>query len=324
MATVGYHASHEQHPPSRLLRDVRLAEEAGFQTISSSDHFAPWSEDQGESGSTWSWLGAAMHATSLPFGVVTAPGQRYHPAVLAQAIATIAEMFPGRLTVALGSGEALNEHITGDRWPDKAARDERLFECVEVIRGLLAGEEVSVAGHVRVDRARLWTLPPATPLLYGAALSTKTARWCGGWADGLITVNQPVDALRDVIDAFRDGGGAGKPVTVQAKVSWAPTEDEALAVAHQQWRTNVFPSPVMADLEQVVQFEAIAAFVRPEDMHPSVLVSSDLGRFRGWLQELLQLDIDNLIVHQMAKEQRPFIDAFGSEVLPSLRGVVDS
>lgn len=318
MGTVGYHASHEQHPPSRLLRDVRLAEEAGFQTLSSSDHFAPWSEAQGESGYTWSWLGAAMHATALPFGVVTAPGQRYHPAVLAQAIATIAELFPGRLTVALGSGEALNEHITGDRWPEKAARDERLLECVEVIRGLLAGDEVSVAGHVRVDRARLWTLPPTTPLLFGAALSTKTARWCGGWADGLITIHQPVDKLREVLDAFREGGGAGKPVTVQAKVSWAPTDDEALAVAHEQWRTNAFPSVVMADLEQVAQFEEVGAFVRPEDMHASVLISSDLGRFKGWFQELLDLGIDNVIVHQMAKDQRPFIDAFGSEVLPAL------
>lgn len=318
MGTVGYHASHEQHPPSRLLRDVRLAEEAGFQTLSSSDHFAPWSAAQGESGYTWSWLGAAMHATSLPFGVVTAPGQRYHPAVLAQAIATIAELFPGRLTVALGSGEALNEHITGDRWPEKSARDERLRECVEVIRGLLAGEEVSVDGHVRVDRARLWTLPPTNPRLYGAALSTKTARWCGGWADGLITVHQPIDKLRDLLDAFRDGGGDGKPVTVQAKVSWATTDEEALATAHEQWRTNVFQSPVMADLEQVAQFEEAAAFVRPDDMHASVLVSSDLGRFRGWLQELVDVGIDNLIIHQMAKDQRPFIDAFGSDVLPYL------
>ena len=320
MATVGYHASHEQHPPSRLLRDVRLAEDAGFQTVSSSDHFVPWSEAQGESGYTWSWLGAAMHATWLPFGVVTAPGQRYHPAVLAQAIATIGEMFPGRLSVALGSGEAVNEHITGDRWPDKAARDERLMECVEVIRALLAGEEVSVDGHVRVDRARLWTLPPTNPALIGAALSTKTARWYGGWPDGLLTVHQPVDRLRELIGAFREGGGAGKPVAVQAKVSWAPTDAEALAIAHEQWRTNVFPSPVMADLEQVTQFEAVAALVRPEDMHASVLISSDLGRFRGWLQELLDLEIDNLIIHQMAKEQRPFIDAFGADVLPSLSG----
>ena len=133
--TIGYHASHEQHPPSRLLQDVARAEAAGFAAVSSSDHFTPWSERQGESGFAWSWLGAAMHATSLPFGVVNAPGQRYHPAIVAQAIATLLELFPGRLAVALGSGEASNEHITGARWPDKAARNERLLECVHVIRG---------------------------------------------------------------------------------------------------------------------------------------------------------------------------------------------
>src|SRR3712207_4424435 len=126
-----------------------------------------------------------MHAATVPFRIVNAPGQRYHPAIVAQAIATLLELFPARLAVALGSGEASNEHITGDRWPEKPARNERLLECVHVIRDLLRGEEVSVDGHVRVDRARLWTLPGEVPPLVGAALSEATARWCGGWADGL-------------------------------------------------------------------------------------------------------------------------------------------
>jgi probable non-F420 flavinoid oxidoreductase len=316
---VGYHASHEQHPPSRLLRDVCLAEQAGFDAVSSSDHFTPWSRSQGHSGYAWSWLGAAMHATSVPFGVVTAPGQRYHPAVLAQAIATLGEMFPGRLSVALGSGEASNEHITGDRWPDKAARNERLLECAQVIRGLLAGEEVSLDGHVRVDRARLWTLPPTAPALFGAALSVETARWCGGWADGLITVHQAPDKLRAVIDAFREGGGAGKTVRVQAKVSWAPTEEEALAAAYDQWRTNVFESRVMADLEEVAHFEAAAAYVRPEDMHGSVLISSETGFFCDRLREIVEVGVDELVLHQVGKDQEPFIDVFATKVLPELR-----
>ena len=319
VTTIGYHASHEQHPSSRLLRDVRLAEEAGFDAVSSSDHFVPWSHSQGHSGYAWSWLGAAMHATSVPFGVVSAPGQRYHPAVLAQAIATLGEMFPGRLSVALGSGEASNEHITGDRWPEKAARNERLLECAQVIRALLAGEEVSLDGHVRVDRAKLWTLPPTPPALFGAALSVETARWCGGWADGLITVHQPPEKLREVIDAFRDGGGAGKTIRVQAKVSWAPTEEEALAAAYDQWRTNVFDSRVMADLEEVAHFESAAIHVRPEDMHGSVLISSDPGRFCGWLQEIIDVGVDELILHQVAKEQAAFIDLFATKVLPELR-----
>src|SRR4051794_34698399 len=166
---IGYHASHEQHPPSRLIEDVRAAEDAGFQAVWSSDHLSPWSRDQGESGFAWSWLGAAMAGSRLPFGVVNAPGQRYHPVVIAQAMATLDELFPGRLTVAMGSGEASNEHVTGERWPEKRLRNARLLECVEAIRALLRGEEVTVDGLVRIDRAKLWTLPKAPVRIIGAA-----------------------------------------------------------------------------------------------------------------------------------------------------------
>src|SRR5918997_4266599 len=159
MPVIGLHCSHEQIPPSRLLMHVREAEAAGFGAAMSSDHFSPWSERQGESGFAWSWLGAAMEATRLPFGVVNAPGQRYHPAIVAQAAATLCELFPGRFWMALGTGEASNEHITGDRWPAKAERRARLGEAVAVIRALLAGETVSHDGLVKVDRAKLWTLP---------------------------------------------------------------------------------------------------------------------------------------------------------------------
>src|SRR5215210_5938563 len=134
MTTIGFHAAHEQIGPRQLLRDVCHAEAVGFSAAMCSDHLAPWSERQGESGNAWVWLGAALQATSLPLGVVTAPGQRYHPAVHAQAIATAAEMFPERFWVALGSGENLNEHVTGQPWPPKAERVERLLECVDVIR----------------------------------------------------------------------------------------------------------------------------------------------------------------------------------------------
>src|ERR671917_2623878 len=143
MAAVGIHASHEQIAPSALLVAMEEAEAAGFRRAWSSDHFSPWSGRQGQSGYAWSWLGAALQATSLPFRVVNAPGQRYHPAIIAQAIGTLGEMFPGRLWACLGSGEASNEHITGDRWPPKPVRNARLLECVEVIRALLRGEEVT-------------------------------------------------------------------------------------------------------------------------------------------------------------------------------------
>jgi G6PDH family F420-dependent oxidoreductase len=150
MSVIGWHASHEQIAPSQLLEDARSAEAAGFQAAWSSDHFAPWSSRQGQSGFTYSWLGAAMATTSLPFGMVTAPGQRYHPAIVAQALATLAEMFPERLSAALGSGEFMNEHITGDPWPAKSVRNARLRECVDIIRALLAGDEVTHDGPLEV------------------------------------------------------------------------------------------------------------------------------------------------------------------------------
>jgi probable non-F420 flavinoid oxidoreductase len=318
MPTIGFHASHEQHPPSRLVDHARRAEVAGFTAVSSSDHFSPWSERQGESGFAWSWLGAAMQATRLPFGVVNAPGQRYHPAIVAQAIATLGEMFPGRLWVALGSGEASNEHITGDRWPGKPVRHARLLKCVEVIRALLDGEEVSTDGEIRVDRARLWTLPAEPVPLIGAALSVDTARWCGGWADGLITVHQPIEHLRPILDAFREGGGADKPVRVQVKVAWATTDDTALAGAFDQWRTNVFDSALMADIERVEQFEIAARHVRPEDVRGSVLVSADPAQHAAWLRELLDAGVDELFVHQVPKNQTEFIDVFAEKVLPEV------
>ena len=314
MALVGLHHSHEQIAPSALLGAAQRAEAAGFAAGMSSDHFSPWSARQGESGFAWSWLGAALATTRLPFGVVNAPGQRYHPAIVAQAAATLTEMFPGRLWIALGTGEASNEHITGGGWPVKADRNARLRECVDVMRALFAGEEVTHHGHVHVDRARLWTLPREPPPLVGAAVSVPTAAWVGGWADGLATVAAPHEHLRAMIDAFRSAGGTGRLV-LQVHVSWAPSDAEALAIAHDQWRTNVFAPPVCWDLEMVEHFDEAARHVRPEDMHPTVLVSSDLGRHRAWLEDLAALGFDEIYLHHVGREQEAFIDAFAEHVL---------
>jgi probable non-F420 flavinoid oxidoreductase len=319
MTIVGWHASHEQLPPSRLLASVRHAEAAGFDAAMSSDHFAPWGASQGESGFAWSWLGAAMATTALPFGVVNAPGQRYHPAVIAQAAATLAEMFPDRFWVALGSGEFANEHITGAPWPDKPTRNRRLEECVAVMRALFAGEEVTHHGLVVVDRARLWTRPATPPRLIAAAVSPQTARWAGGWADGLITVNQEPDALRRVVDAFREGGGDGKPMYLQVHVSWAPTDDEALAVAFDQWRTNVFDPPLLWDLALVEHFDEAARYVRPDDVAARVIVDADPARQLARLAELVAIGFDGVWIHQVGKEQERFIDVFGEHVVPQLR-----
>jgi probable non-F420 flavinoid oxidoreductase len=315
---VGFHASHEQLSPSRLVAAVKAAEAAGFQAAMCSDHLAPWSERQGHSGYAWTWLGAAMQATSLPFGVVTAPGQRYHPAVTAQAIATLGELFPGRFWAALGSGEALNEHVTGEPWPSKSERDARLLECVEVIRALLRGEEVTHDGRVRVDRARLWSRPDRIPPLFGAAVSEETASVVGGWADGLITVRQPVEVLQRVIDAFREGGGEHKPIAVQVHLSCAEDEDTALAIAHDQWRTNVFGSDLAWDLELPAQFDEAARIVRPEDVTEAVLVSADPAQHVKWLRELADLGVDSLYLHHVGKEQDRFIEVFGEQVLPEV------
>jgi probable non-F420 flavinoid oxidoreductase len=319
MAVYGMHASHEQIHPRRLLDFVRAAELAGFAGAMSSDHFSPWSERQGHSGFAWSWLGSALEATALPFGVVNAPGQRYHPAIVAQAMATLIEMYPDRLWVALGTGENSNEHITGDGWPEKPVRAARLLECVDVIRRLFAGETVSHDGLVRVDRARLYTEPSDPPPLYGTAVSAETAAWVGGWADGLATINQPLDRLRRVVEAFREGGGEGKPMVLQVHLSWAEEEGRALDIAFDQWRSNVFAPPVCWDLETVAHFDEAARFVRPEDVRGSVLVSADLDQHVAWLEELTALGFDQVYLHHVGKDLGPFIDAFGERVLPRLR-----
>src|SRR4051812_48474107 len=163
MTRIGFHASHEQFSPSELLAIVKHAEAAGFDCAMSSDHFRPWGAAQGHSGFAWSWLGAALATTTLPFGVISAPGYRYHPAVLAQGAATLAEMFPGRFWLALGSGQRLNEDIAGLAWPEKTERNARLRECADIIRALLAGETVSHRGRATVVEAKLYSRPAEPP-----------------------------------------------------------------------------------------------------------------------------------------------------------------
>jgi probable non-F420 flavinoid oxidoreductase len=318
MTIVGFHASHEQLAPSAALAAVKRATGAGFGAAMCSDHYAPWSERQGQSGFAWSWLGAAMEATDVTFGVVNAPGQRYHPVIVAQAIATLGEMYPGRFWAALGSGQAMNEHITGERWPAKHVRDARLLECVEIVRALLDGEEVDHDGLVRVDRARLWSRPDQPPALVGAAVSAETAARVGGWADGLITINQSLDVLKEVIGSFREGGGGDKPVYVQVHLSWAQDEDTALELAFDQWRSNVFGSDLNWNLEMVAQFDALSEKVRPDDVRGPVLISAELDWHVEQLVAIAELGVDGLYLHHVGQEQEAFIDAFAAEVLPQL------
>lgn len=319
MIKIGYHASHEQFAPSELLQYVQLAHEVGFGCAKSSDHFHPWSDAQGQSGFAWSWLGAAMQATPLPFGIISAPGYRYHPAVLAQAAATIGEMFPGRLWLALGSGEAINESITGTPWPDKKERNARLRECVDVTRALFAGETVTHRGRVTVVEAKLYTRPSMPVPIYCAALTEETARFCGSWADGLLTVGGEIDSVRRTIAAFREGGGDGKPIVVQAALCWAPTDEEALASAMEQWRACVVGGEVKWDLRRPQDFDAVGEMVTASALRQAVPISSDWQKHVDWMSEVAELGVDELYLHQVGRNQEEFIRQAGTQVLPHFR-----
>ena len=312
---IGYHASHEQFRPDELLKYVALAEKAGFTSINSSDHFHPWSERQGQSGFSFAWLGAAMATSNLPFGVVCAPGQRYHPTIVAQAAATLAQMFPQRFWMAVGSGEALNESITGERWLDKPDRNQRLLECTDIMKRLFNGETVTHHGKVTVEGAKLYTRPQHQPLLVGAAVTAKTARWMGSWADGLITVHQPFNDLKKVVEGFRENGGEGKPVYLKVQLSYAATDEEALKGAHDQWRTNIFSGTVLGDLSRVEQFDALGEFVQPEEMHGMVRISSKIQKHIDWIKQDMELGFDKIILHNVNREQERFINDFGEKFL---------
>jgi coenzyme F420-dependent glucose-6-phosphate dehydrogenase len=320
MAQLSYHASHEQFSPSALLTYVQQAEQAGFQAITCSDHFHPWSDRQGESGFAWSWLGAAMQATNLPFGVVCAPGQRYHPAIIAQAAATLGEMFTDRFWVALGSGQAMNEAITGGPWPTKADRNARLKECVDIMRALWAGETVTHHGLVCVEEAKLYTRPANPPQIIGAAITPQTAEWVGSWADGLITISHPYEKLRQVVEAFRRGGGEHKPMYLKAQISYAATEEAALQGAYDQWRTNIFASSVLSELKHPQQFDAAAQFVKSQDLYEHVRISSAPQQHIEWLKKDIDLGFETISLHNVNRDQQPFIDLFGEKILPAFQG----
>jgi probable non-F420 flavinoid oxidoreductase len=318
MARYGFHASHEQIAPSQLLRDVQSAERAGFDMAMCSDHFAPWSMDQGHSGLAWSWLGAALATTSLRFGTVTAPGQRYHPAVVGQMIATLGEMFPGRFWIALGSGQNMNEHVTGDRWLPKDVRQERLEESVAVIRRLLAGEEVTHEGLVRVDRARIYSLPEEVPPLIGPALSPPTAERAAHWADGLVTINAEIDEVRAIVEAYRGAGGHG-PMAIQVHVALADSLEEARAIARHQWRNHALDFPLGHDLPTPEHFDAAGKHVDDDAIAGSVIVTDSTAELVEKVRAFEELGFEEVYLHHVGQDQAPFLERAERELLPALR-----
>lgn len=317
-----YHASQEQFPPAQLLALACRAEQAGFDAVFSSDHVQPWSPSQGHSALSWVWLAAALQATQrLHVGTITIPGGwRYQPLVLAQGIATLQQMYPGRLPwVALGSGEAVNECLVGGDWPAKPERNLRLRRAAQAMRRLLDGERVTEPGPPAVVDARLWCRPPQRTALVGAATSVETARWLGGWAEGLLTVAHDLDQLQAIIAAFREQAGPDRPVHVKVDLSWAATDAEALQQAFEQWRFNAGGSQANADARQPEDFVRLTAHLRPEDMRDKVMVSADLGAHLAYLRRVAALGVATIDLHQVGDDQAGFIDAFGREVLPALR-----
>ncbi len=311
---VFYHVSHEQFRPRHLLELVQAAEAAGFDGAFSSDHLNPWSSSQGNSGFAWSWLGAALQATRrLSFSTITTPiGLRYHPVITAQALATLADLYGERVNwVALGSGEALNEHALGLGWPSKAERRERLKEAAGILRRLLQGETVSAQGHVNAIDAKLWC-PPRGPLkLFGAAVSEESAEWMAPWTDGLLTAGIDADRVASIVEAYRRGGGAGKPVHLKVDLSWHGDEAQALEQAHANWRFNALEGDLCEELRTPAEFEARASSVTREDMRRSVVISSSLEEYCRRLQELAETGVEILDLHNVGLNQEDFIRAFG-------------
>jgi coenzyme F420-dependent glucose-6-phosphate dehydrogenase len=228
-------------------------------------------------------------------------------------------MYPGRLWLELGSGEAINEAITGLPWPEKQERNARLLECAQIIRALFAGQTVTHRGRVTVVDAKLYSRPERLPMVIGAAVTESTAEWLGSWADALLTVQATPEQLGKVVEAFRRGGGEGKPMFLQVALSWAPSEEEAEAEALHQWAPNAAGGEVNWDLRRPQDFDAVSRFVKGDDIRQSVLVSADLGRHRAWLAEYAEMGFAEMYLHQVGRRQLDFIEAFGEHVLPAFR-----
>jgi coenzyme F420-dependent glucose-6-phosphate dehydrogenase len=319
---IGYHASHEQFAPSELLSFVQAAEDAGFDAVMTSDHIAPWSIRQGNSGNNWAWLGAAMAKTSIPFGTLAIPGGwRYHPVVLGHLVATISELFPGRLRwIAVGSGEALNEHVVGGPWPEKDERNARLHAGAEIVRSLLRGNKVTKTNSwFECDEAKLWSLPNQVPAVFGAALTEDTAGWMGSWTDGLITVRKSPSELATIVDRFRSGGGEGKSLALQVQVSWARDKEEARKIAWHEWRNAAAPPRCLSDLRLPEDFDAVTGGVEPEDIEQFIPLITTGAALIDLIEKSKSLGFEDVFIHNVSRDQLGFLRFMARNVMPSLR-----
>lgn len=326
MGSIGYAASFEQFHPNDMLEWCQLAEQNGFEVVTASDHFHPWVPSQGHSAFVWSWLGALGQATNMRFLTgVTPPGWRYHPAVLAQAAATLESMYPGRFALGLGAGEALNEHITGEYWPEAPTRLERLAEAIEIIQKLFTGKSIKHSGkHFKLESARIYTLPDAPPPIYIATSGPIQAGRTGKMVDGIITVGAADEKIKMLMGRFEKGAReAGKdPDTMkrmlQIKVSYADTDQEALDLAVQDWPNGGMNFP-KGDIRNPEDFEAMAKLVRPENFKNRVFTSADLEAHTANIQHYIDLGFKEIHIHNVNRHQEKFIKAFGEKVIPNLK-----
>jgi G6PDH family F420-dependent oxidoreductase len=329
MTTIGYAAMLEQFHPTDLLEWCAQAEGAGFSAgFMVSEHFHPWTPQQGQAAFAWSFMGALGTRTSLRFGTaVTCPGFRYHPAVIAHAAATLGAMFPDRFWLGLGAGEALNEHVVGGVWPEIGIRSAMMFEAIEVIDRLFTGKVVRHKGeHFTLESAKLYTCPEdghRVPI-YVATAGPVNARRTGRYADGMITVGAADEKISMLWGKFEEGAReagkdpSGAPKLLQIHISWARTDEEAVDQAVKEWPNGGMPFPKQ-DIKNPEDFAAMAKQVRPEHFVNRVLMTSDLKAHTAHIQHYVDMGFDEVHLHNVGRNQAEFIEVFGKEVLPALR-----
>ena len=317
MIKLGYKLMAEEHGPADLVRNTRRAEQAGFEFAAISDHFSPWIEEQGHASFAWSVLGALANATQR-IGLMTAvtcPTMRYHPAVIAQAAATVGLLSDGRFTLGLGSGERLNEHIVGAGWPGVVERQERLSEALDIIQGLLAGSLGNYKGdHYRLDHARLFDRAEPKPAVVVAAGGPAAGRLAAHKGDGLIAT----EARPDLVEAYRGAGGTG-PCYAEVALCYGPSEDAARQTAHRYFRWSVTGWPVMAELPNVESFAAATEHVTPEMVAAKISCGPSVEHHLAAIGRYIEAGFDHIILNQVGPDQAGFIDFFEGELAGALR-----
>lgn len=326
---VGYATMLEQFAPTEAVELTAHAEQHGFAGAMVADHFQPWVPAQGQSAFVWNVLAALGERTSSDLGPgVTCPSFRFHPAIVAQASATLEAMYPGRHWLGLGSGEALNEHVVAGYWPEGPTRVSMLFEAVQLINTLfeasLRGRDVKWQGeYFRMESTRLWTMPAAPPPIYVATAGPVSSKKTGRYCDGIITVGAPLEKIDMILSKFAEGAReAGKdpdamPKVLQLHLSWAETDAQALENAMVEWPNGGMKFP-KADIRSPLDFAAMAKLVRPEDFEGRMVISSDPDAHRAYIQRFYDAGIDKIYLHNVGRNQKEFVEVFGREVLPRL------